>query len=286
MADGVATRANALGRNGVLDVSTAQRPAIVLKLSGEALAVGGRPLSPFAFEAVAAEIVDLVRAGYRVGVVVGGGNIHRGGTPWGAHGLSRQAADVLGMHATALNAIALGLQLDEAAGDLRTSVIAKRGPVKKLFARWTGLRLGRYATHDVLIVAGGIGRSGVSTDVAAPLLARDMGADRVVMSKFKVDGIYSLDPRHFPLEAQLLPTLSVDEALARDLRFMDQSAMRLCQKFGLTVHVLSAERRSAITELLLGGARLGSIMEPRGVSVPSQVPPATAEPRTQGADAP
>ena len=251
-------------------MAKSRRMSIVLKLSGQAMAGDGHALNSHAVEAVGLQIQQLVAAGYRVGVVVGGGNGYRGGEPWGTLGIPRASGDRIGMYSTGLNALALDLQLQHLDSALRTTIIAKRGFVRPLFRAWLPRLPVMGSSHDVLIVAGGTGKGGVSTDVAAPLLARDLGADRIVMSKFGTKGIYSHDPRANPAEAVLLPFITVDEALARDLRIMDREAMRLCEVFGITVNVVPADEPEAFTEVVLDGAQLGSVLAPR--SAPSTSP--------------
>ena len=247
----------------------APRRSVVLKLSGEAFSSPGRTLDPTTFESVARQIHRLVDAGWRVGVVVGGGNIHRGGLPWGAHGLAAPSDDEIGMHATAINALTLARQLQHLDDGVDATVIARPGPVRALFAPWRPAALRRRNRRDVYIVAGGTGVGGVSTDVAAPMLARDLAAELVIVSKFGVDGIYSSDPNRFPHEAVLLKKIAVQEAIDWNLRFMDSAAMRLCQQYQLNVHVVPASDPEAITKVVLSGADIGSVMLP---SMPSPTP--------------
>src|SRR5436309_12506203 len=87
--------------------ATAKYKRILLKLSGEALmgddsfginraTVGG----------IVGEIAQVAALGLEIAVVIGGGNIFRGGAP-GAAGMDRATADYIGMLATIMNALAL-----------------------------------------------------------------------------------------------------------------------------------------------------------------------------------
>src|SRR2546426_11928052 len=80
---------------------------ILLKLSGEAL-MGDDPygINREVIDRIVAEIGEIVRLGVQVAVVIGGGNIFRGGAP-GAAGMDRATADQMGMLATPVNALAL-----------------------------------------------------------------------------------------------------------------------------------------------------------------------------------
>ena len=78
---------------------------VLLKLSGEALACGKDGLYDMEFvDSVARVLLDCVKDGYQIALVVGAGNIWRGrqGT-----GMDQTAADRMGMLATVINAICL-----------------------------------------------------------------------------------------------------------------------------------------------------------------------------------
>jgi uridylate kinase len=239
---------------------------IVLKLSGEALA-HHRPLDGQAFEEVAGQIVELVQSGVRCGVVVGGGNIFRGNLAWGTRDLPGDSKDELGMLATALNATALHHQLSSVG--ITSTVIAKPGPCEHLGSPWASDTFDR-GDADVFIVAGGTGCPGVSSDVAAPMLARDMGASKIVMSKNGVDAIYTGDPHdslrtpHGPRPSRLASVATAD-ALRANLRFMDRAAIELCEKYGLHVHVVGAAVPRSLVRAY-AGERLGSLLHPSTIA--------------------
>jgi uridylate kinase len=164
---------------------------IVLKISGGSLG-GNRLLEPQMFHAVAQMIMNVCSMGVRATVVLGGGNIFRGALSdeWG---LSRLQADLVGVAATSVNALLLeGLLQDFG---LPTAVYS-RGSSIRIDACYqpknvrASLRRGA-----VVLLAGGLGISGISTDVAAVDAAIDTAAPAVIMSKHGVDGIYTSDPR-------------------------------------------------------------------------------------------
>lgn len=236
--------------------------SIVVKLSGAAFA-DTSPLDGRAFELAAEELAYLAKAGMRVGVVVGGGNIMRGGRPWGDHGISRTAQDDLGMLATAINAIALRSEIQQRY-DIDVKVIAKPGICAPLCEPWEEASLGAGGAGDITVVAGGVGRSGVSTDVAAPILARAMGARRIVMSKHGIDGIYATDPNEACNSGRrptLLRRLTGRNALDLDLRFMDRTAIQICSELSIEVHVIGAHVLGGIRRAAMGES-LGSVMTP------------------------
>lgn len=237
------------------------RRAVVLKLSGEALGKH-RPLDGHAVDAVCRQIVDIAEAGIRVGVVVGGGNFIRGSEVWAGSPLPREVLDTWGMRGTVFNAQALQDHL-QATSALSVLVVAKPGPASACVPRWT-----REAVSDpsaqVVIVGGGLGQFGISTDVAAPELARDMGSRLIVMAKHGVDYIHASDPNRIdhrlPRPDPILE-LTADEALERGLRVMDHEAIKRCRDYGITVQVVGADG-SKLREAILDDKRIGSVMRP------------------------
>ena len=69
---------------------------------------------------VAEEVKELVEAGVRVAIVVGGGNYFRGANAW--QGLDRATADYVGMLATVMNALQLQGALEGLGVDTRVQV--------------------------------------------------------------------------------------------------------------------------------------------------------------------
>lgn len=80
----------------VLKKSKAPRK-VLLKLSGESLAgEGGYGIDPNVVEAISLEMLQAVKEGVQLSIVVGGGNIFRG-LAASAKGMDRATADYMGM---------------------------------------------------------------------------------------------------------------------------------------------------------------------------------------------
>lgn len=239
---------------------TANR-AVVLKLSGEALGKH-RPLDGYAVDDVCRQIAEVAQRGIRVGVVVGGGNFIRGSEVWGGLDLPRDVLDTWGMRGTVYNALALRDYL-RATSSVSVLAVAKPGPASAGVPVWTQEAVADVSAQ-VVIVGGGLGEYGISTDVAAPELARDMSADLIVMAKHGVDYIHESDPNRYdhrlPRPEPILE-LTADEALGRGLRVMDHEAMRRCRDYGITVHVVGAAGNQ-IGAAIIGGSDIGSVMYP------------------------
>ena len=80
---------------------------ILLKLSGESLAgKGNNGINDDILEEYASQVIEIIKLGCEVAIVIGGGNIFRGlrGTE---SGFDRVKGDQMGMLATIINSIAL-----------------------------------------------------------------------------------------------------------------------------------------------------------------------------------
>ncbi len=78
------------------------------------------------------------------------------------------------------------------------------------------------------------------------------------MKATQVDGVYSADPHKDPT-AQRYEELSFAEALQRDLRFMDQTAIALCRENNLPIHLFDMRVRGNIMKAVRG-ERVGTIV--------------------------
>jgi uridylate kinase len=75
-----------------------------------------------------------------------------------------------------------------------------------------------------------------------------------------VDGVYTADPKKDP-KAQKLDRLSYDEALRRDIRVMDQTAMTMCKDNDLSMVVFGMEGEGNVTRAIRG-EQLGTLVTP------------------------
>jgi uridylate kinase len=88
----------------------------------------------------------------------------------------------------------------------------------------------------------------------------EVHADVVLMAKSGVDGVYTADPKKDPT-AEKLSRLSYDDALRRDIRVMDQTAMTMCKDNNLTMVVFGMEGEGNVTRAILG-EDLGTVVTP------------------------
>jgi uridylate kinase len=221
---------------------------VLLKLSGEAL-MGEDPygINRATIESIVAEIAPVVQMGVEMGIVIGGGNIFRGVAP-GAAGMDRATADYMGMLATVMNALALQDAMRQAGVAGRVQSALNIEQVVEPYIRGKAIRY--LEEGKVVIFAAGTGNPFFTTDTAAALRGSEIGAE-IVIKATKVDGVYTADPKK-DRSATRYSRLSFDEAITRNLKVMDATALTLCRDQKLPVNVFSIFRKGALQRVVLG----------------------------------
>jgi uridylate kinase len=221
---------------------------ILLKLSGEALmGSDSYGIERETIDRIVAEVGEVVRLGVQVAIVIGGGNIFRGVAP-GAAGMDRATADYMGMLATLMNALALQDALRRAGVESRVQSALRIDQVAEPYIRGRALR--HLEEHKVVIFAAGTGNPFFTTDTAAALRGREMGVD-IVLKATKVDGVYTSDPLK-DKAARRYSTLTFDEAIVKNLKVMDATALALCRDQNLQLKVFSIFVPGALKRVVLG----------------------------------
>src|SRR3984893_6914558 len=220
---------------------------ILLKLSGEAL-MGNDPygINREVIDRIVAEIGEVVRLGVQV-AVIGGGNIFRGVAP-GAAGMDRATADYMGMLATLMNALALQDAMRRAGLVSRVQSALSIEQVAEPYIRGKALRY--LEENKIVIFAAGTGNPFFTTDTAAALRGREMGVD-IVLKATKVDGVYTADPKKDP-SAKRYRSLTFDEAMVKNLKVMDATALALCRDQNMLLKVFSIFARGALKRVVMG----------------------------------
>lgn len=231
---------------------------VLLKLSGEAL-MGSQPygIDPKVASAIAEEIKRVLAMGVQVAVVVGGGNIWRGISA-AAGGMDRATADYAGMLATVLNALALQDALERIGIHTRVQTAIEMQEVAEPYIRRRAIR--HMEKGRVIILAAGTGNPYFTTDTAAALRAVEIGAQVLLMAKNGVDGVYSADPRRDP-NAERFTHITYLEALQRNLRVMDASALSLCMDNAMPIVVFDFQAAGNI-ERAVRGEPIGTTISP------------------------
>lgn len=237
-------------------MTTPKYKRILLKLSGEALmGDDSYGINRDVIERIVAEIGEVARLGVEVAVVIGGGNIFRGIAP-AATGMDRATADYMGMLATVMNALALQDAMRRAGIMARVQSALTIEQVAEPYIRGKALR---YLEEGKIVIFGaGTGNPFFTTDTAAALRAVEMGAE-VVLKATKVDGVYTADPKTNP-EAKRYDRLSFDEAISKNLKVMDATALALCRDQNMPLCVFSIFKPGALKSVVLGGDE-GTLVE-------------------------
>jgi uridylate kinase len=229
----------------------------VLKLSGEGLAgEKGFGISPAVIRSVADEIREVHALGVEIAIVIGGGNIIRGVSA-ASEGMDRSTADYMGMLAGVINGVALQDAL-ERAWNVPTRVLSalEIQEVAEPYIRRRAIR--HLEKGRIVIFAAGTGNPYFTTDTAAALRAAEIHAD-LIMKATRVDGVYDADPRKVP-DAQRYERLSFEEAIQRNLQFMDQTAIQLCRENGVPIVVFDMTVSGNIRKVVCG-ERVGTRVE-------------------------
>ncbi|HNY31653.1 MAG TPA: UMP kinase [Fibrobacteria bacterium] len=232
---------------------------ILLKLSGEALAAGaGSGIDAALVQRVAREVALVHSMGVQVGIVVGGGNIIRGGVASG-QGIDRVAGDQMGMLATVINCLALQDALEKAGLQTRVTTAIRMDSIAEPFIRRRAIR--HLEKGRVVLFAAGTGNPYFTTDSAAALRAIEIHAD-VLLKATKVDGIYDADPMKVPT-AKRYDSVSYREVLDRELKVMDTAAFALCRENSMPILVFDLFAEGNLVKAV-SGTKIGTIVNSKG----------------------
>jgi len=182
-----------------------------------------------------------------VAVVIGGGNIFRGIAPAASH-MDRATADYMGMLATVMNALALQDAMRRVSLVSRVQSALNIEQVVEPYIRGKAMRY--LEEGKVVIFAAGTGNPFFTTDTAAALRGMEMNVD-LVLKATKVDGVYSDDPKTHR-DAMRYQRLTFDEAIIKNLKVMDATALTLCRGQNLTINVFSIFKPAALKRIVLG----------------------------------
>lgn len=223
---------------------------VLVKLSGEVLA-GSQPagLDPEMVKQIASEVVEAARSGVQIALVVGGGNIFRGGLGESL-GMDRVTGDHMGMLATVINSLALADSISQSEFEAR---VMTSFPMETVAEHYTVHRaISHLEKGKIVIVAGGTGNPYFTTDTAATLRAVEMKSD-LIMKATKVDGVYDKDPAKHS-DAKKIDKISYLDVIQKNLRVMDLTAISLCMENALPIRVFNLFKKSCIIDALSGKA--------------------------------
>ena len=211
----------------------------VIKLSGESL-IGENNLDFNKCLEIAKIIKKIYEKNIRLLIVIGGGNFWRGRTN---QYMNSETSDYVGMLATEMNALVLGEALNQVECP------------NKVFLRYNipcsyeyNDNLLRKSINDnILIVGGGTGKPGFSTDTGAALAAVDIKADFIIKMS-KTDGVYDSDPFK-NVSAKKCDKLSFDEVISKKLEIMDLTAFKICKDNDIKIIVTKMDDLMKIIDI-------------------------------------
>jgi len=229
---------------------------ILLKLSGEAL-LGEEEfgIDPKRLKQYAEDIKQIADKGIEIAIVIGGGNIFRGGQA-AAAGIDRVTGDHMGMLATLINGLALQAVMENIGLDTRLMSGIDVEQVCESFIRRRAIR--HLEKGRIVIFGAGTGNPYFTTDSAASLRAIEIEADAVLKGT-RVDGIYSSDPEKDPT-ATKFRNLSFKEVMAKNLKIMDMTAFTLCSENNLPIIVFDMNKPGNLMDLI-EGKEIGTIVQ-------------------------
>lgn len=230
-------------------VADATFQRVLLKLSGEAM-VGefSYGIDPAVVDQLAEQIKRVYDREIQIAIVIGGGNIWRG-LAASSKGMDRATADYMGMVATVLNALALQDALEQRDVNTRVMTAIEMHEVAEPYIRRRAIR--HMEKGRVVILAAGTGNPYFTTDTAAALRSLELDANVMLMAKNKVDGVYSADPR-VDSSARRYRRISHQEAIERNLKVMDTSALALLRDNDIPIVVFDVSQPSAIEDAAVG----------------------------------
>ena len=233
---------------------------VLLKLSGESFArQGERGISMDEVVHIARQTVQAASKGTQLAIVIGGGNIRRGGSfTAGNTAIQEATAHYMGMLATVINGLALQDALESLGAQTRLMTAIRMDGVAEPYIRRRARR--HLEKGRIVILAAGTGSPFVTTDTAAAQRALELGAD-ILMKATRVDGVYSDDPEKNP-HAVLYNELTYQQVIQQNLRVMDGTAISQCMEHGMPILVFNYRREGTI-ERAVAGEKIGTIIGQR-----------------------
>jgi len=221
---------------------------ILLKLSGEAL-LGKKEfgIDYSVLNQVCEEVVTAQKTGVEIIIVIGAGNIWRGGEN-GESGIERVPSDFIGMLGTIMNSVALQAGLEKKGVHSRVCSALDIPAVAEPYITRRAMR--HLEKNRIVICAAGTGNPYFTTDSAAALRSLELGCDALFKAT-NVDGVYDSDPRKNP-KAKRFEKITFDEVLERDLKVMDATAIAQCRDNNMPIVVFELLKKGNLKAVLAG----------------------------------
>jgi uridylate kinase len=230
---------------------------IMLKISGEQLGSENKIFDNERAGKLCQIIEALVNNGFTVACIMGGGNAVRGRDLMNAGFSDPVVADKMGLLATNLN----GLYLQEILknrGDTKIRLVSAV-PVEDIIDKADWPKVNQYlSSGETVLIAGGTGKPGYSTDSGLLESAVKLGCQTVVKAT-KVAGVYNKDPAKYP-DATRYERLTYQQALDNpEIKVMDREALKIAAQNNIQIAVCQANPE-AVLAILNGDTKQGTII--------------------------
>ena len=236
-------------------MSNVKYKRLLVKFSGEAVAgKESQGIDPKILNNMANSVKKCKSLGTEISIVIGGGNLFRG-QKLSQAGMDRVAGDHMGMLATVMNGIALRDALERAKVKTRVmSAIPIPGLVEH-FDRRIAIQL----LNDgfVVIFTAGTGNPFFTTDTAGCLRGIETESN-IMLKATKVDGVFSADPEK-EQDAEFFEELNFNDAIYKNLKFMDATALTLARDYNLPLKVYNLNLDNALHDIAIG-KKIGTLI--------------------------
>jgi len=229
----------------------------ILKLSGELFADEKLSISFNQYEVVARSVLEIKHdTGIQLAIVVGGGNIFRGRQA--ASKVDKSEADSMGMLATITNGIGLREAFNRAGDEdeVRLMTAIAMPEIGEPYIRMKARH--HLKTGKIVILSGGLGKPGFSTDSAVAQYADELQCEMIFKAS-TVDGVYDSDPKTNP-KAKKYDNITPEMALRKKLKVMDNTAFAMVENSGIPIFVFDISDLARLPEAIRGGYSFGTLV--------------------------
>lgn len=229
----------------------------ILKISGELFGDTENHIDFEKYNNVARQLIDIQnKTNIELALVVGGGNIFRGRQAESM--VDSNEADSMGMLATIINGIGL-----------REALVRNGKPDTRLmtsvaipgFAEPYIRNKGRHHLNNnrMVIIAGGLGMPGFSTDSAVAQYASELQCE-IIFKASTVDGVYNCDPRKNK-DAKRYTNITHQQAVDERLKVMDSTAFTMTEQSNIPIFVFDISDLYRLPEVIAGDYSFGTLIE-------------------------
>ncbi|MDP2090013.1 MAG: UMP kinase [Candidatus Gracilibacteria bacterium] len=220
---------------------------ILLKISGEALK-GEKEfgIDPDFTKNVVKIIKEIYDKGIQIAIVIGGGNIYRGGSLISA-GVNPADSHNLSMLSTVFNGVVLKNFLEKDGID---SVVMDPNGINFVEDYSKNNALKYLKEGKIVICTGGIGNPYFTTDTGGVLRSLELDCEMMIKAT-KVDGVYDKDPMKFD-DAVFYEKISYEEVINKNLKILDQNAVALAKDNNVKIKVVNISKSGAVLRAVIG----------------------------------